>query len=108
MVAAALTKLFPVKFLERIHLRPDGVFVHQLRLNGVPPLVVGGLKLAQRFGMLGGNVVLFARVGLHVEELPLFRAGFRIANQMPASFCGRCNARILTGRPGRAPSDPDG
>ena len=62
----AAAELFPVKFLERVHLGANDVFVYQERLHVVPPLIVSRPELRDHFGMLGNDVRGLARVILEV------------------------------------------
>src|SRR5262245_14808242 len=75
-------ELLPVQLLEWIDFRPDRVFVHKLRLNRIPPLVVGGGQLGNDFRVPGGHVCSLSRVGWHVEELPTLLSSLGL----PASF----------------------
>lgn len=92
---AQTAELFLVEFLEGIDLGADGIFIHQLRLHARPPLVVGHVQLRDDFGMLGCHVGLFARIGLHIEQLPVLFAILGVADQVPARAADAASAILM-------------
>src|SRR6266576_4371215 len=60
----AAAKLFPVKSLERIHLRRRNSFIDEERLRFSPPFVVSGLEFARHGGKPFDDVRLFSAIVL--------------------------------------------
>ncbi len=82
----AATELFPIELGEGIEARADGVFVDELRLDGVPPRIVAARETLDDFGVLCGDVAEFAAIGAEIEKLPSGRATTLDGNEVPTRF----------------------
>ena len=80
------TELFPIKFGERIEAWADGVFIDELRLDGVPPRIVAASETLDDIVVLRGDVAQFAGIGAEIEELPRGRAATLDRNEVPTRF----------------------
>jgi hypothetical protein len=67
-------KLLQIKRLERIDIGADGVFVHELRLDRGPPVVVGGFEFVHYVGVSRGDVAFLTGVDFDIKKLPLLFA----------------------------------
>src|SRR5438093_4181058 len=76
------SNLLQVQLFERVELWAGHVFIHELRLYGVPPSIVGIFQFRDHSRILQRDIALFPGIGLCIEKLPFLPTVRSVANKV--------------------------